>query len=107
MFWSMPRPRQRAKQLSAVSSKKVEKLPKSLPSMESYEQEESTLKIIDYKLTPITVPMEAPLRWSLGVETGTTRTIVELMTDEGIVGLGETYGGEATVRALQFAKPLI
>jgi glucarate dehydratase len=65
------------------------------------------LKIIDYKLTPITVPMEAPLRWSLGVETGTTRTIVELITDEGIVGLGETYGGEATIRALQFAKPLI
>jgi glucarate dehydratase len=48
------------------------------------------MKIIEIKMTPVTVPMEAPLRWSLGVENGTTRTIVEVMTDEGIVGLGET-----------------
>jgi glucarate dehydratase len=65
------------------------------------------MKILDYKMTAVTVPMEAPLRWSLGIETGTTRTIVEVITDEGITGLGETYGGEATVRGLQFSKPLI
>jgi glucarate dehydratase len=65
------------------------------------------MKIVDCKLTPVTVPMEAPLRWSLGVEPGTTRTIVELFTDEGIVGLGETYGGASTVHALEFAKGLV
>ena len=65
------------------------------------------MKITDLKMTTITVPMEAPLRWSLGVEMGTTRTILEMATDEGIVGLGETYGGEVTVRALEFAKPMI
>ncbi len=65
------------------------------------------MKIVDLKLTPVTVPMEAPLRWSLGVETGTTRTIVELITDEGLVGLGETYGGAATVRALEFVRPML
>ncbi len=65
------------------------------------------MKIVDTKTTTVTVPMEAPLRWSLGVETGTTRTILEVFTDEGIVGLGETYGGEVTVRALQFARPMI
>lgn len=65
------------------------------------------MKINDFKLTTVTVPMEAPLRWSLGVETGTTRTIVQLQTDEGIVGLGETYGGEATAKTLEFARPLI
>jgi glucarate dehydratase len=65
------------------------------------------MKIRDFKTTVVTVPMEAPLRWSLGVETGTTRTLVEVTTDEGIVGLGETYGGDATVRALDFVRPMI
>jgi glucarate dehydratase len=65
------------------------------------------MKITDLKTTCITVPMEAPLRWSLGVEIGTTRTIIELFTDEGIVGLGETYGGEATLRAIDFARPIL
>ena len=65
------------------------------------------MKIVDIRMTPVTVPMEAPLRWSLGTETGTTRTIVEILTDEGITGLGETYGGEATLFALRFIKPMI
>jgi glucarate dehydratase len=65
------------------------------------------MKIIEIKMTPVTVPMEAPLRWSLGVETGTSRTIVEVVTDEGIVGLGETYGGAATVGALESVKHMI
>jgi glucarate dehydratase len=65
------------------------------------------MKIVDLKTTIVTVPMEAPLRWSLGVETGTTRTILEILTDEGVVGLGETYGGESTARALEFAKPIL
>jgi glucarate dehydratase len=65
------------------------------------------MKIVDFKTTVVTVPMEAPLRWSLGVETGTTRTILELITDDGIVGLGETYGGDATVRALEFIRTLL
>ena len=62
------------------------------------------MKIIAIKMTPVNVPMEAPLRWSLGVEIGTSRTIVEVLTDEGIVGLGETYGGEPTVRRRQYIK---
>lgn len=65
------------------------------------------MKIVNLKTTVVTVPMEAPLRWSLGVETGTTRTIVELTTDEGITGVGETYGGDSTVRALNFLRPML
>ena len=51
-------------------------------------------------------------RWRLpcsgawGVEPGTTRTVIELITDDGIVGLGETYGGAATVQRIEEAKPL-
>jgi glucarate dehydratase len=65
------------------------------------------VKIVDLRATPVTVPAEAPWRWSMGIETGTTRTVIELITDEGIVGLGETYGGARTVEALEIAKPFI
>ena len=52
------------------------------------------MKIIGFRATPVLIEMTAPLRWSMGVETGTVRTILELQTDEGLIGLGETYGGQ-------------
>lgn len=64
------------------------------------------MEIVDVQVTPVHVRMEAPLLWSMGVETGTTRTIVELVTDEGIVGIGETYGGATTAAAILAAKDL-
>ncbi|PYV00565.1 MAG: glucarate dehydratase [Acidobacteria bacterium] len=68
---------------------------------------ERSVKIRDITATPVTVPMEAPLRWSMGVEIGTTRTLIRLKTDEGLEGIGETYGGEPTGRAVEFAKPFL
>lgn len=65
------------------------------------------MKVVDIRITPVTVPMEAPLRWSMGVETGTTRGIIEVLTDEGITGIGETYGGNAIEHAISTAKPYI
>lgn len=65
------------------------------------------MKITDIRVTPVTIPMEAPLRWSMGVERGTTRGIIEVLTDEGIVGIGETYGGNAVEHAIHVAKPYI
>jgi glucarate dehydratase len=65
------------------------------------------MKIVDLRATPVTVPAEAPWRWSMGVEMGTTRTIIELITDEDIVGIGETYGGAGTLHALEVAKPFV
>src|SRR5204863_6651533 len=67
----------------------------------------ASMKITDIKITPVTVPMEAPLRWSMGVETGTTRGIIEVLTDDGIVGLGETYGGNGIEHAIEVARPFI
>lgn len=65
------------------------------------------MKITDLKATSVTVPMKAPLRWSLGVEVGTTRSLIEVHTDAGIVGLGETYGGPATEQAIAIARPYL
>jgi glucarate dehydratase len=39
----------------------------------------------------VSVPTEAPLVWSLGVHREATRVIYELETDDGIVGVGESY----------------
>ncbi|MEU8270616.1 enolase C-terminal domain-like protein [Sphaerisporangium sp. NPDC049002] len=64
------------------------------------------MKIVDIRATPVTVPLRRPLRWSFGVEVSTTRTIVELITDEGLVGIGETRGGEEVVRALMLHRDL-
>jgi glucarate dehydratase len=65
------------------------------------------MRIVDLEVIPVTVPMEAPLRWSMGVETGTTRGIVKVTTDEGIVGVGETYGGNGVEHAIRIAKPYV
>lgn len=63
-------------------------------------------KITDIRATTVTVPLEAPLRHSNGAHWGRfVRTIVELETDVGIIGLGEMGGGgesaEAAFRALK------
>ncbi|PLU75274.1 mandelate racemase, partial [Sinorhizobium medicae] len=63
-------------------------------------------RITDIRATTVTVPLEAPLRHSNGAHWGRfVRTIVEVETDVGIIGLGEMGGGgesaEAAFRALK------
>ncbi len=64
------------------------------------------MKIIDIRATSVTVPLEAPLRHANGCHWGRfVRTIVEVETDNGLIGLGEMGGGgesaEAMFRALK------
>ncbi|HLA96011.1 MAG TPA: enolase C-terminal domain-like protein [Pyrinomonadaceae bacterium] len=59
------------------------------------------MKITDIKATTVTVPLEAPLRHAAGCHWGRfVRTIVEVETDEGIVGLGEMGGGGESAEAV-------
>jgi glucarate dehydratase len=52
------------------------------------------MKITDIRATTVTVPLEAPLRHANGCHWGRfVRTVVEVLTDEGLVGLGEMGGG--------------
>ncbi|MHB1630173.1 MAG: enolase C-terminal domain-like protein, partial [Bacilli bacterium] len=52
------------------------------------------MKIVDIQATTVTVPLEAPLRHANGAHWGRfVRTIVEVRTDEGIIGYGEMGGG--------------
>lgn len=64
------------------------------------------MKIVDVRPTTVTIPLEAPLRHSNGVHWGRfVRTIVEVETDEGIVGVGELGGGgESAELAFQGLK---
>jgi glucarate dehydratase len=52
------------------------------------------MKIADLRATTVTVPLEAPLRHANGCHWGRfVRTIIEIETDDGHVGLGEMGGG--------------
>jgi len=64
------------------------------------------MKIVDITPTTVTVPLEAPLRHANGCHWGRfVRTIVEIETDDGLIGLGEMGGGgesaEAVFRAMK------
>src|SRR6184192_4276878 len=58
------------------------------------------MKIADIRATPVSVPLAAPLRHANGCHWGRfVRTIVEVETDDGRVGLGELGGGGETATA--------
>lgn len=64
------------------------------------------MKIIDIRPTTVTVPLQAPLRHANGCHWGRlVRTVVEVETDNGLIGLGEMGGGgesaENVFRALK------
>jgi glucarate dehydratase len=65
------------------------------------------MKIVDLRITSVNVPFEATLRWACGVETGTTRGIIEIVTEDGIIGLGETYGGAGIEHTIETARPFV
>src|SRR5579884_1383707 len=64
------------------------------------------MQIRDIRATTVTVPLEAPLRHANGCHWGRfVRTIVEVETDNGLIGLGEMGGGgesaESVFRAMK------
>jgi len=67
------------------------------------------VKIADLRATTVTVPIEAPLRHANGCHWGRfVRTIVEVETDEGLIGLGEMGGGgESAEAAFQALKSYV
>lgn len=67
------------------------------------------MKITDIRATPVTVPLAGALRHANGCHWGRfVRTIVEVETDEGLIGLGEMGGGgESAVAAFDGLKPYL
>jgi glucarate dehydratase len=66
-------------------------------------------KITDIRATTVTVPLEAPLRHANGAHWGRfVRTIIEVETDVGLVGLGEMGGGgESAELAFKGLRPYL
>ncbi|HEX6924587.1 MAG TPA: enolase C-terminal domain-like protein [Longimicrobiaceae bacterium] len=67
------------------------------------------MKIAEIRATPVTVPLYAPLRHANGCHWGRfVRTIVEVETDDGRLGLGEMGGGgQSAVAAFEGLKPYL
>ncbi len=64
------------------------------------------MKITDIEATTVTVPLEAPIRHSVGCHWGRfVRTVVEVKTDEGLSGWGEMGGGgESAKQSIEALK---
>ncbi|WP_198683814.1 enolase C-terminal domain-like protein [Peristeroidobacter agariperforans] len=56
---------------------------------------ESPLKIVELRSRCVAIPLNAVLRSNTGVHPGYfVRTVLEVLTDEGVTGLGEVGGGD-------------
>lgn len=67
------------------------------------------MRIVDLRATTVAVPLEAPLRHANGAHWGRfVRTIVEVETDDGLIGLGEMGGGgESAENSIRALKPYL
>ena len=48
------------------------------------------MKIKDIRLTPLFSKFKTPYVWAMGKNLGTTTILVEVETDSGVIGFGET-----------------
>lgn len=65
------------------------------------------MKIIEVVVTPIAVP-DLPLINTKGVQQSVfLRSIIEIRTDTGLIGLGESYGAERTLNGLKKVAPML
>jgi glucarate dehydratase len=104
--------RQHPRERAAVRDLAAERDPKSAAGRDladTRDPEVTLVRITDIRATPVTVPLHAPLRHANGCHWGRfVRTIVEVETDDGRVGLGEMGGGgEGANAAFQGLKPYL
>lgn len=65
------------------------------------------MRIENVAVTPIAIP-DVPLANTKGVHPSVfLRSVIEVTTDRGLVGLGETYGAKRTLSGLQAVAPLL
>ena len=47
------------------------------------------MKITRVTATPVNIPLDAPFLWSAGLYGGSSKSIIQIETDAGLIGLGE------------------
>ena len=65
------------------------------------------MKIADIRATPVNIPFVAPYRFSYGAMASVTKTVIELVTDDGIVGLGEVADGDRSADVMKQKDKLV
>ena len=68
------------------------------------------MKIENLIVTPVGIPLAVPLAHAWGSHPGFARIIIEVITDDGLIGLGETTmtpSGKQMEETLRSCKPLI
>jgi glucarate dehydratase len=65
------------------------------------------MKIRAIRATPVNIPLRAPYRFSYGSIASLTKTIIEVETEEGVVGLGECADGNRSADVQAVAPRLI
>ena len=65
------------------------------------------MKIVEYKITPIAFG-DPPVRAAFGLHAPyALRTVVEIVSDDGLTGVSETHGGAAVVNDLEAVRDLV
>lgn len=65
------------------------------------------MKIRSICVTPVNIPLRAPYRFSYGSTGSLTKTVIELLTEDGICGLGECADGDRAADVARMAERLI
>lgn len=65
------------------------------------------MKIAAIRATTVNIPFTAPYRFSYGSTASLTKTVIELETEDGVVGLGECAEGDRAADVLAAGQKLI
>lgn len=65
------------------------------------------MKIKTIRATPVNIPFFAPYRFSYGAIASLTKTVIELETEDGVLGLGECADGDRAADVLAMGARLI
>lgn len=65
------------------------------------------MKIAAIRATPVNIPFTAPYRFSYGSIASLTKTVVELETTDGLVGLGECADGNRAAEVMAAGARLV
>jgi len=65
------------------------------------------MRISAVRVTPVNIPLEAPLWWAGGLYPGTSKLILEVETDAGLIGLGEAPSADLLSAVLVMGERLV
>lgn len=65
------------------------------------------MKVRSIKATPVNIPFRAPYRFSFGSIASLTKTVIEVETEDGVIGLGECADGDRSADLIAMGECLI